>query len=110
RAEAAASRREGQTSTALSAEIEHHSGPVDLVAYAHQLDEGYGVGQQNLAERGRRKIGADARLAVTESLSVVGSAWHDESLTDEARRNALEVRGVWRSRSTDAYLGLAHIS
>ena len=110
RAEAAASRHEGQTSTALSAEIEHHSGPVDLVAYARQLDEGYGVGQQNLAERGRRKIGADARLAVTESLSVVGSAWHDESLTDEARRNALEVRGVWRSRSTDAYLGLAHIS
>lgn len=110
RAEAALSRRDGETPTALAAEIEHHSGPVDLVAYARQLDEAYGVGQQNLAERGRRKIGADARVAVTESLSLVGSAWHDESLTDEARRDALEMRGVWRGRSTDAYLGLAHLS
>lgn len=110
RAEAAVSRRAGENSTALSAEVEHHGGSVDVIAYARQLDAEFGVGQQNVAERGRRKFGADARVTITEQLSLVGSAWHDTSLTDDARRNAVEMRAVWRSQSTDAYLGVAHLA
>lgn len=110
RAEAALSRRDGESSTGLSAEIEHHGSGIDLLAYARQLQDEFGVGQQNPAERGRRKVGLDARMAMSETLSLVGSAWRDDSLTDEARRNALEARLVWRNPATDAYLGLAHLA
>lgn len=109
RAEAALSRGDGKSATALSGEVEHHTGPVDLLAYVHQVEDGFGVGQQNLAERGRRKIGADARVSLNDKLSLVGSAWRDESLTDDALRNAIELRAAWRGKSTDAYLGVAHL-
>jgi uncharacterized repeat protein (TIGR01451 family) len=109
RGEAAVSRSDGVSSTAVSAEIEHHGETVDLVAYARQIEEGFGVGQQNQAERGRRKFGADARLSLDEHLSLVGSAWRDESLTDDARRNALELRAAYRKAATDAYLGVAYL-
>ncbi len=110
RAEAALSRSDGESASALSAEIEHHSGAVDVLAYARQLENGFGLGQQNLAERGRRKFGADARVALSEKWSLIGSAWHDESLTDSSSRDALELRAAWRSASTDAHLGIAHLS
>src|SRR5690606_10659514 len=73
RAEAAVSRSEGDSATAFSAEVEHRSGPVDLLAYARQVRDGFGVGQQNQAERDRRKVGADARVSLTDTLSLVGS-------------------------------------
>lgn len=110
RAEAAVSRTAGESASALSAEVEHHTGALDVVAYARQIDEGFGVGQQNLAERGRRKFGADARVALSEKWSLVGSAWHDESLIDTASRDALELRAAWRSATTDAHLGIAHLA
>jgi uncharacterized repeat protein (TIGR01451 family) len=109
RGEAAVSRTGGVSSMAVSAEIEHHTNTVDLLAYARQVDEGFGVGQQNQAERGRRKFGADARLALDENLSLVGSAWRDESLIDDARRNAIELRAAYRRAATDAYLGVAYL-
>jgi uncharacterized repeat protein (TIGR01451 family) len=110
RAEAAVSRGDGESASALSAEIEHHTGSVDLLAYARQIEDGFGVGQQNVAERGRRKIGADARVALSEKWSLIGSAWHDESLIDDASRDALELRAAWRTATTDAHLGVAHLS
>lgn len=109
RAEAAVSRSAGESSAALSAEVEHHSNTLDLLAYAHQIDDGFGVGQQNQAERGRRKFGADVRLALDEHLGLVGSVWRDESLVDEARRNAIELRAAYRRASTDGYLGIAYL-
>lgn len=109
RGEAAVSRSDGVSATAVSAEIEHHTAAVDLLAYARQVDEGFGVGQQNQAERGRRKLGADARLAIDEHLSLVGSLWRDESLIDDARRNALELRAAYRHGATDGYLGVAYL-
>src|SRR5690606_12007860 len=79
------------------------------LAYARQVRDGFGVGQQNQAERDRRKVGADARVSLTDTLSLVGSAWRDESLTDDARRNAVELRAAWRGENTDAYIGVAHL-
>ncbi|MEW4448159.1 hypothetical protein [Qipengyuania sp. JC766] len=110
RAEAALSEGTNGSAKALMAEVEHHSGNLDLLAYARQVDEDYGVGQQNVAERGRRKLGADARLRISDALSVVASAWHDESLIDDSARDALEVRAAWQTDDTDAFVGIAHLS
>ena len=110
RAEAAMSHSAGASAKAWTVEAEHHSGPIDLLAYARSLDEDFGLAQQNRAERGRRKIGVDARARLSEGWSLTGSAWRDTSLSDATRRNAVELRSDLRRGKTDARLGIAHFS
>lgn len=108
RAEIAASRTALATTTGWLVEAEHHGASLDLLAYARALDPGYGLSQQNAAERGRRKIGADARLRLTERLSVVGSAWHDASLTADGSRRAARLRIEHRGSQNDVRLGVTY--
>ena len=110
RAEIAGSRTEGETATAWQVEAEHHTGDLDFLAYARSLDEDFGVDQQNGAELGRRKMGADARYNVSEDVSVTASLWRDDSLTDLRRRDAGQAQLGWRSESTDLRIGIARFS
>ena len=110
RAEIAASRRAENTSTAWLVEAEHRTGDLDLIAYAHSIDDFYGTGQQSIAERGRRKIGVDGRYRVNEDLSFDGSVWRDESLIDDRRRDAVRLQGQYRSEGSDYRLGISHFS
>ncbi len=110
RAEVAISQSAGQSASAYLAEVEHVSSGFDFRGYARQVDSDYGVGQQNLSERGLRKIGADGRLRLGEALTVSASAWHEESLEDTSARDAVEMRAAWQSASTDAFVGIAHLA
>ncbi|MBX7495782.1 hypothetical protein K3172_07920 [Qipengyuania sp. 6B39] len=110
RAEVAASKAEGETSAAWLVEAEHHSGDVDVLAYARSIEAGFGTGQQSNAEVGRRKVGVDARYRVNEAISLVGSAWRDDSLVDDARRDAVQLQASWRGKSTDLRLGIARFA
>lgn len=110
RAEYAASRRAGDTSTAWLVEAEHHDGSLDLSAYARSVDAGFGVGQLNGVELGRRKIGADARLALTDEVHVQASAWRDDVLGDITRRDAVQAQVGWGNEQTDLTLGIARFA
>ena len=107
RIETAFSRRAGETSTAYLLEVEHHDSKLGLLAYARSADQDFGLGQTNGAERGRRKLGFDARYAISEALSVTGSAWHDSSLTDDSRRTAVQLRTDYRRGNTDLHVGFS---
>ena len=107
RAEAAISRAAGASSTAWLVEAEHHDGKLDLLAYARSAGQDFGVGQMSGAERGRRKVGLDARYNVTEALALTTSAWHDDSLVDGANRTAVQAGATYRTGSTDGRLGIA---
>ncbi|WP_298282462.1 hypothetical protein [Novosphingobium sp.] len=107
RAEAAVSRLGGNYDNAWIAEIEHHDGAIDALAYVRSAQSGFGLGQLNNAERGRRKVGIDGRYRLDEAFAITASAWFDDSLTDAAQRKAAEVNGVWRTQGTDARFGLA---
>lgn len=108
RAEAAVSETEGQHSKAWTVEAEHHTGALDLLAYARSADEHFGVGQLNGAEQGRRKVGVDARVAINPDLSVATSSWIDDSLTDGSRRIAIQASALYHSKNTDVRVGIAH--
>ena len=110
RAELALSERDGSTANGWMVEAQHLSGKTDLLAYARSLQAGYGVGQQSGAELGRRKIGVDARHELSEGLSILGSLWQDDSLSDKGRRRAAQAQLAWRSASTDLRIGLAHFA
>lgn len=110
RAELALSRSEGDTASGWLVEAQHQTGKLDVLAYARSLDADYGVGQQNGAELGRRKVGVDARVKLDEHLSILASTWQDDSLTDDARRRAAQVQLGYTSKSTDLRVGLAHFN
>ncbi|WP_083989470.1 DUF11 domain-containing protein [Paraurantiacibacter namhicola] len=108
RAELAASHRDGDTATAWLAEVRHQSGNLDLLAYVQSVEADYGVGQQSGAELGRRKFGVDARMRLGERFSLLGSAWQDDSLTDNARRRAARIELGYSAQSSDLRVGIAH--
>lgn len=108
RAEFGASRREGEEATAWLLEAQHQAGALDLLAYARQIDADYGIGQQNGAERGRRRVGLDGRVLLSQELSFVGSLWQDDSLVDAIRRHAAQGQLVLTRQRTDLRIGLVH--
>ncbi len=110
RAEVAASRGNGQSARAWLFEAEHRSGVLDVLAYAREVGEDFGVGHISGAEAGRRKIGVDTRYALNERLSFTASAWHDDALVDASRRQALQAFVNHRSSSGEARLGLSHFA
>ncbi len=46
--------------------LEHQGEKVDVRAYLKEVDEGFGLGQQNTAEKGIRKVGVDGRSQISE--------------------------------------------
>jgi uncharacterized repeat protein (TIGR01451 family) len=106
RAEAALSRRDGDTAHAWQVEAEHHGPRHDLLAYAREQESGFGVGQVNAAETGTRKLGIDSRLRLTDSLSLNGSAWHEDYLDSDARRIAGRAQIEYRGRDVSARAGV----
>ena len=110
RAETALSRRDGENSNAWLVEVEHHNGKLDVLAYARAVEDDFGLGQQNGAERGRRKFGVDARYNLTDSLSITGSTWHDNSLTEASNRDALQLRSDLHLGKTDARIAVTSFS
>lgn len=110
RAEAAVSRREGIESTGWLVEAEHHTGQLDVLAYARQTDRDFGTGQQNGVELGRRKFGIDGRYALSDKASVVARGWYDESLTDASSRTAAQADFVYRGLSGEGRIGIAHLT
>lgn len=109
-AELAVSQRDGELATGWLVEAQHQTGNVDLIAYARTLDSEYGVGQQNGAELGRTKIGADARVRFGEHLSVLGSVWHDDSRDDASQRRAAQIQLGYADNKNDLRLGIAHFN
>ncbi|MEL6486201.1 MAG: hypothetical protein AAFQ13_03535, partial [Pseudomonadota bacterium] len=108
RAELGVSQREGDTAKAWIVEAQHQTGNLDVLAYAREVEDDYGIGQQNVVEQGRRKFGLDGRVLLSEELSVLGSVWQDDSLTNAARRRAAQAQVTLQKQNTLLRLGLTH--
>ncbi|ATE67247.1 DUF11 domain-containing protein [Rhizorhabdus dicambivorans] len=98
--------RGGSGNRAYVAEIEHHDARIDLTAYVRQQDQDYGVGQQNVVEAGTRKIGADGRIRLSRRIAISAAAWHQQSLTGPARRDAIDARAEWRGDGASFHAGV----
>lgn len=98
RAEAAYSdsdhRNRPGSGTAWLAEVKHVSEKLEVVAYAREQDEAFGVGQQAISEAGTRKVGADVRWNIDERWGVQGQALLQKQTGTGAERRlgSAEVR------------------
>lgn len=107
-ASAAATEDNPGTATAWLVEAEHHSSDFDILAYAREQEEGFGVGQLSGAERGTRKFGFDGRVRLGGSLSLAASGWHEDFLTTGARRIAGQALLEYHGDDTDGRVGIIY--
>lgn len=106
RAEVAGGGRTGLSDgRAFLAEVEHHSKKADIIAYARQQDDGFGLGQQNLVEAGTRRIGFDGRAQIAHKWAATASAWYQDQLIGQGRRVAGEARIEYRREHGTIFAG-----
>ncbi len=91
-------------------EAEHHTGSIDVRAYARQQQGGFGVGQTNRSEDSTRKVGLDARARINDNLSVSAIGYQEDYLQSDARRRAGIGEIEYRSGATTLRAGITHAS
>lgn len=110
RAEIATSQRNSalgkENGNAYLAELSHVDGKLDARAYARQQDAGFGLGQQAGSEAGTRKIGADARLQLSDSVQLQAETYRQANLVTDAQREVLEARGQWKNEGLTTSAGV----
>jgi uncharacterized repeat protein (TIGR01451 family) len=94
--------------TAWLVEAEHHNSKLDVLAYVRQQSAGFGVGQTNRSEIGTRKFGVDARLRLSDKLSISALGYQEEYLETNARRRAAAAELEYRSGPTTLRAGITH--
>ncbi|MGH6611987.1 MAG: hypothetical protein ACRECQ_17225, partial [Burkholderiaceae bacterium] len=75
-------------------------------AYARKQEPGFGLGQQSGSETGTRKIGADARYKLSDSIQLDGQLYRQELLTTGAQRDVAEGQVQWRRDALTTQGGL----
>ena len=95
-----------ENGNAFLAELSHVDASLGARAYARQQDVGFGLGQQAGSEAGTRKIGADARLQLSETVQLQAEAYRQANLVTDARREVLEARGQWKNDGLTTSAGL----
>ena len=87
-------------------ELSHVEKNVAARAYARQQDLGFGLGQQAGSETGTRKLGADARLQLDESVELQAETYRQTNLVTTAERDVLEARGQWKNEGLTTSAGV----
>ena len=95
--------------TAWLVEADHHTAAIDVLAYARSLGQGFGIGQQNRAERAATKFGLDGRLRLTNTLAATGSVYREDYLDSAARRVAVRAAIEWLRQDTTLRAGVVHV-
>jgi uncharacterized repeat protein (TIGR01451 family) len=95
-----------ENGTARLLEASYVDGNLAARAYSRKQDAGFGLGQQPGAEAGTRKVGADARLQLSDTVQLQAEAYRQENQTNHAQRDVVEARGQWKN---DALLSSAGV-
>jgi len=74
------------------AELVRRDGDLDSRAYYREQRGGFGVGQQSASLASSRKLGVDARYALTDEWRVAGQAFRESDLQSSASRDVFEAR------------------
>jgi uncharacterized repeat protein (TIGR01451 family) len=93
---------------AYIAEVEHRGEVIDTVVYYRQQDAAFGVGQQNRSETGTTKYGVDGRIGITNGLDITGSAYREEYMNSQAKRDVATASVEFRNNNTSMRAGVTH--
>jgi uncharacterized repeat protein (TIGR01451 family) len=89
-------------------EFEHNGARTDVRAYIREVEEDFGLGYQNSADSGFRRLAVDARTEVGESIFLEGEAAWQQALVTEDIRNLVRGRLRYERDSFTGSVGLTH--
>ena len=98
----------GESAMAWLVEAEHHGSKFDVLAYVRRQSSGFGLGQINSAETGTRKFGIDARVRISDKLSIATTSYQEDFLSTNARRRAGTAALEYRSDNTAFRAGIVY--
>jgi hypothetical protein len=101
----------GDTTTAGNAylgEVDHKTANTDIRLYYRELDEGFGLGQQNNSEDATRKAGFDAAYKINKEFSLMGDAYRQYNLSSGGVEDVAEGKTTYASGPYKASLGFRH--
>ena len=87
------------------AEVTRRDAALDTRAYYREQRSGFGVGQQSASETSTRKMGVDARYALTPEWRLLGQAFRESDLASSATRDIFEGRTETHQGPLGAYGG-----
>ncbi|MBC7756329.1 MAG: DUF11 domain-containing protein [Bdellovibrio sp.] len=90
---------------AYLAEVIHQDDKFDAKAYVRQQDGGFGLGQQAGSETGTRKIGAEGRAKISDTVQIQGQAYRQETLGTGASRDVADARVEQKFGDLSTYYG-----
>jgi hypothetical protein len=96
-AEYAVSRKAGENSTAVSAEVAHRTETSDTRLYFRDTGANFGLGQLNGSQLGNRQIGVEGLQRIKEGLSFRELAFQEELPSTGDRRRSAEVQLEWQT-------------
>lgn len=79
------------------AELEHHNGKLDVLAYARSQDAEFGVSQQSSSESGQQKLGVDSQYKLNSNWSLQGEIYNQENLGTDTIRDAVIARARYET-------------
>jgi uncharacterized repeat protein (TIGR01451 family) len=91
--------------SAYLAEVSHQDDKYDAKAYVRQQDGGFGLGQQAGSENGTRKIGAEGRLKMSDTVQIQGQAYRQQTLGTGATRDVADARVEQKFGALNTYYG-----
>jgi hypothetical protein len=97
-----------QSGSAQFVTLEHNGENVDVRAFIREVDENFGIGYQNAADLGIRRLGIDVRARIGERFFVEGEAGWQQNLETEDIRNLARARVRYERDTFTASLGLSH--
>lgn len=92
--------------TAWKVEALHETATSSARVYAREQDGDFGLGQQSISETGTRKIGADGRLKLSDTLQLQGELYRQDTLGNNAQRDVASVQALWQKDALTAHAGL----
>jgi hypothetical protein len=93
---------------AYLAELSHRSARVDAKVYYREMDQDFGLGQEQASESGTRKVGAEGAYKISDRLSVGGQLARQYNLENDAERDIAEVKALYTHLRYSAHIGLRH--
>jgi len=74
--------------------------------YAREQNEDFGVGQQSGTLTGTRKVGADMRHKLNDSVTLQGEIYQQNTMATDAEREFAEGRVEWHDKTLTSHAGL----
>ncbi|MEQ1673963.1 MAG: hypothetical protein ABL865_02855, partial [Candidatus Nitrotoga sp.] len=87
-------------------EARHEGARVSAKAYVREVESGFGLGQQGMAETGMRKAGTDLRFKISDQWKIQGAATHQKNIATYAQRDTIEAQTQWHKDNLNLSGGL----